>query len=125
VICQGCAGAAAQRQCVDAPLRFAMSTAKAAFRDRLTDDHLVYASCICLCVHLVPSRRGLEAVDDADAVAGLRIRACVYGFALLDQAVVPTAITRPPETAMMTVVVARPYRAEPIAHRILCDDQRR
>lgn len=94
------------------------------FRELLAEDALVYAGYSAGACVLSPSLRGLELVDDADAVTR------VYGWppgwdglGLLPEALVPHYRSPGhPETAAMEQVVAR-YRAEGVAYRTLRDGQ--
>ena len=85
---------------------------------------LVYAGYSAGPCVLSPSLRGLELVDDADAVTGTYGSRPVWdGLALLDEAFVPHYRSPGhPETAAIELVVAR-YRAEGIAYRALRDGQ--
>lgn len=107
-------------------LRYALrrSGADTVFGDLLAADALVYAGYSAGPCALSPSLRGLELVDDADAVR--RIYGCepVWdGLGLLDEAFVPHYQSPGhPETAAMNGVVAR-YRAECVAYRTMRDGQ--
>jgi dipeptidase E len=107
-------------------LRYALhrSGGDAVFRDLLAEDALVYAGYSAGACILSPSLRGLEAVDDADAVTRLYGAEPVWdGLALLDEAFVPHYRSPGhPETAAIEGVVAR-YRAEGTAYRTLHDGQ--
>jgi dipeptidase E len=107
-------------------LRYALrrSGGDAVFRDLLAADALVYAGYSAGPCVLSPSLRGLELVDDADAVRRTYGSEPVWdGLALLDEAFVPHYQSPGhPETAAMNHVVAR-YRAEGIAYRTLRDGQ--
>jgi hypothetical protein len=72
----------------------------------------------------LPGLRGLELVDDAEAVTrAYGSRPVRGGLALLDEAFVPHYRSPGhPETAAIELVVAR-YRAEGIAYRALHDGQ--
>ncbi|HKA69082.1 MAG TPA: Type 1 glutamine amidotransferase-like domain-containing protein, partial [Actinomycetes bacterium] len=96
----------------------------AVFRDLLAEDALVYAGYSAGACILSPSLRGLEAVDDADAVTRLYGAEPVWdGLALLEEAFVPHYRSPDhPETAAIEDVVAR-YRAEGTAYRTLQDGQ--
>jgi dipeptidase E len=95
-----------------------------AFRDLLAADALVYAGYSAGPCVLCPSLRGMEAVDDADAVMRVYGAEPVWdGLGLLDEALVPHYRSPGhPETAAMEVVVAR-YRADGTAYRTLHDGQ--
>jgi dipeptidase E len=107
-------------------LRYALyrSGADAVFRELLAADALVYAGYSAGACVLSPSLRGLELVDDADAVTR------TYGspplwdsLALLAEAFVPHYRSPGhPETAAIERVVTR-YHAEGIAYRTLRDGQ--
>lgn len=107
-------------------LRYALrrSSGDAVFCDLLADDALVYAGYSAGACVLSPSLRGLEVVDDADAVARIYGAEPVWdGLALLEEAFVPHYRSPGhPETAAIERVVAR-YRAEGTAHRTLHDGQ--
>ena len=107
-------------------LRYALcrSGGDAVFRDLLAVDALVYAGYSAGPCVLSPSLRGLELVDDADAVRRMYGSEPVWdGLALLDEAFVPHYQSPGhPETAAMNHVVAR-YRAEGISYRTLRDGQ--
>lgn len=107
-------------------LRYALfrSGADAVFGDLLAADALVYAGYSAGPCVLSPSLRGLELVDDADAVRRIYGSEPVWdGLALLEEAFVPHYQSPGhPETAAMDRVVAR-YRAEGVAHRTLHDGQ--
>jgi dipeptidase E len=81
-------------------LRYALrrSGGDAVFRDLLAEDALVYAGYSAGACVLSPSLRGLEAVDDADAVARIYGAGPVWdGLALLGEAFVPALpVTGPP-----------------------------
>jgi dipeptidase E len=95
-----------------------------AFCDLLSADALVYAGYSAGPCVLSPSLRGLELVDDADAVPRTYGSPPVWeGLALLNEAFVPHYQSPGhPETAAMELVVAR-YRADGIAYRTLHDGQ--
>jgi dipeptidase E len=107
-------------------LRYALyrGGADTAFRELLAADALVYAGYSAGPCVLSPSLRGLELVDDADAVTRAYGSPPVWdGLALLDRAFVPHYRSPGhPETAAIERVVAR-YRAEGIAYRTLHDGQ--
>jgi dipeptidase E len=107
-------------------LRYALyrSGGDAAFRELLAADALVYAGYSAGCCVLSPSLRGLELVDDADAVTRSYGTEPVWdGLALLNEAFVPHYRSPGhPETAAIDRVVAR-YRAGGVAHRTLRDGQ--
>jgi dipeptidase E len=94
------------------------------FDELLAADALVYAGYSAGPCVLSPSLRGLELVDDVDAVTRTYGSRPVWdGLALLNEAFVPHY--RSPghsETAAIELVVAR-YRAEGIAYRSLHDGQ--
>jgi dipeptidase E len=94
------------------------------FRELLAGDELVYAGYSAGPCVLSPSLRGLELVDDADAVT--RAYGCAPmwdGLAVLAEAFVPHYRSpEHPETAAIERVVAR-YRADGVAHRTLRDGQ--
>jgi dipeptidase E len=107
-------------------LRYALdrSGADHALAELLAADALVYAGYSAGACVLSPSLRGLELVDDADAVTRAYGSPPVWaGLALLDEAFVPHYRSPGhPETAAIERVVAR-YRAEGVAHRTLHDGQ--
>ena len=107
-------------------LRYALyrSGADVMFQDLLAADSLVYAGYSAGPCVLSPSLRGLELVDDADAVTRVYGAPPVWeGLALLGEAFVPHyGSPGHPETAAMERVVTR-YRAEGIAYRTLRDGQ--
>ena len=107
-------------------LRYALyrSGAGAVFREMLAADSLVYAGYSAGACVLSPSLRGLELVDDADAVTrAYGARPVWDGLALLDEAFIPHYRSPGhPETAAIERVVAR-YRAEGVAYRTLHDGQ--
>jgi dipeptidase E len=107
-------------------LRYALyrSGADTAFGDLLAADALVYAGYSAGPCVLSPSLRGLELVDDADAVTRIYGSQPLWdGLALLHEAFVPHFQSPGhPETAAIELVVAR-YRAEGIAYRTLHDGQ--
>jgi dipeptidase E len=107
-------------------LRYALrrSGGDAVLRDLLAEDALVYAGYSAGACVLSPSLRGLEAVDDADAVPRIYGAEPVWdGLALLEEAFVPHFRSPGhPETAAIERVVAR-YRAEGTAYRTLHDGQ--
>jgi dipeptidase E len=94
------------------------------FRDLLARDALVYAGYSAGPCVLSPSLRGLEAVDDADAVSRIYGSEPVWdGLALLGEAFVPHYQSPGhPETSAIDLVVAR-YQAEGTAYRTLRDGQ--
>ena len=100
------------------------SGADTVFRDLLAADALVYAAYSAGACVLSPSLRGLELVDDADAVTrAYGARPMWDGLALLAEAFVPHYRSPGhPETAAIERVVTR-YRAEGIAYRTLHDGQ--
>lgn len=107
-------------------LRYALcrSGADDLFRELLAADGLVYAGYSAGACVLSPSLRGLELVDDADAVRRAYGSQPVWdGLALLHEAFVPHYRSPGhPETAAIEQVVSW-YRAEGIAYRILHDGQ--
>jgi dipeptidase E len=90
----------------------------------LAADALVYAGYSAGPCVLSPSLRGLELVDDVDAVTRTYgSRPLWDGLALLDEAFVPHYRSPGhPETAAIELVVAR-YRAEGVAYRTVHDGQ--
>jgi len=107
-------------------LRYALyrSGADVVFRELLAADALIYAGYSAGPCVLSPSLRGLELVDDADAVTRIYGTQPLWdGLALLREAFVPHFQSPGhPETAAIELVVAR-YRAEGIAYRTLHDGQ--
>ena len=107
-------------------LRYALrrSGGDAAFRDLLAHDALVYAGYSAGPCVLSPSLRGLEAVDDADAVMRIYGSEPVWeGLALLDKAFVPHYHSPGhPETTALGIVAGK-YRAEGVPHLTLQDGQ--
>ena len=107
-------------------LRYALyrSGADNVFRELLAANALVYAGYSAGACVLSPSLRGLELVDDADAVARTHGSQPLWdGLALLPEALVPHYRSPGrPETAAIERVVTR-YRAEGIAYRTLHDGQ--
>jgi dipeptidase E len=107
-------------------LRYALhrSGADTLFRNLLAADALVYAGYSAGPCVLSPSLRGLELVDDAEAVMRTYGSPPVWdGLGLLREAFVPHYHSPGhPETAAMERVVAR-YRAEGVAYRTLRDGQ--
>jgi len=107
-------------------LRYALhrSGADDLFRELLAADALVYAGYSAGACVLSPSLRGLELVDDADAVRRAYGSPPVWdGLALLTEAFVPHYRSpEHPETAAIEQVVTR-YRAEGTAYRTLHDGQ--
>jgi len=107
-------------------LRYALdrSGADTVFRELLAADALVYAGYSAGGCVLSPSLRGLELVDDADAVTRIYGSPPPWdGLGLLGEAFVPHYRSPGhPETAAIERVVTR-YRAEGIAHRTLHDGQ--
>jgi dipeptidase E len=103
-------------------LRYALY--RIVFRELLAADALVYAGYSAGACVLSPSLRGLELVDDADAVTRTYSSLPLWdGLALLDEAFVPHYRSPGhPETAAVERVVTR-YRAEGIAYRALHDGQ--
>jgi len=107
-------------------LRYALyrSGADTVFRDLLAANALVYAGYSAGACVLSPSLRGLELVDDADAVPRTYGSPPLWdGLALLHEAFVPHYRSPGhPETAAIERVVTR-YRAEGIPYRTLHDGQ--
>jgi dipeptidase E len=107
-------------------LRYALyrSGAATVFRELLAANALVYAGYSAGACVLSPSLRGLELVDDADAVTRIHGSQPLWdGLALLPEALVPHYRSPGhPETAAIERVVTR-YRAEGIAYRALHDGQ--
>jgi dipeptidase E len=107
-------------------LRYALhrSGADTVFRELLAADALVYAGYSAGACVLSPSLRGLELVDDAEAVTRAYGSPPLWdGLALLEEAFVPHYRSPGhPETAAIERVVTR-YRAEGIAYRTLHDGQ--
>ena len=107
-------------------LRYALrrSGGDTVFRDLLASDALVYAGYSAGPCVLSPSLRGLEAVDDADAVMRSYGAEPVWeGLAVLDQAFVPHYRSPGhPETTAVGLV-AEKYRAEGVPHLTLQDGQ--
>jgi dipeptidase E len=107
-------------------LRYALrrSGGDTIFRGLLAEDALVYAGYSAGPCVLSPSLRGLEAVDDADAVTRIYGSQPVWdGLVLLDEAFVPHYQSPGhPETAAIGQVAER-YRAAGIPHRTLRDGQ--
>jgi dipeptidase E len=107
-------------------LRYALSRSGAdeAFHDLLAADALVYAGYSAGPCVLARSLRGLDVVDDADAVTRIYGAEPMWdGLGLLNEALVPHYRSpEHPESAAMEVIVAR-YRAEGVAYRTLHDGQ--
>ena len=107
-------------------LRYALyrSGADTVFGALLAADALVYAGYSAGGCVLSPSLRGLELVDDADAVTRAYGSPPLWdGLALLHEAFVPHYRSPGhPETAAIERVVTR-YRAEGTAYRALHDGQ--
>ncbi len=107
-------------------LRYALdrSGGDTVFRELLAADALVYAGYSAGACVLSPSLRGLELVDDADAVTRAYGSPPLWdGLAVLDEAFVPHYRSPGhPETAAIERVVTW-YRAEGIAYRALRDGQ--
>jgi dipeptidase E len=109
-----CAGAT----CSCSARALCRSGADTVFRDLLAADELVYAGyspgpCVAS-----PSLRGLELVDDADAV--MRVCGCAplwEGLALLAEAFVQHYWSVHPETAAIELVVAR-HGVEGVAYTL-------
>lgn len=107
-------------------LRYALarSGGDGVFRDLLAQDALVYAGYSAGPCVLSPSLRGLEAVDDAEAVPRIYGAEPVWdGLAVLDEAFVPH-VESPghPESAGLGRVAER-YRVQGVSHRTLRDGQ--
>jgi dipeptidase E len=100
------------------------SGADTVFRELLAANALVYAGYSAGGCVLSPSLRGLELVDDADAVTRTYASPPLWdGLALLHEAFVPHYRSPGhPETAAIERVVTR-YRADRIAYRALHDGQ--
>ena len=94
------------------------------FGDLLASDALVYAGYSAGPCVLSPSLRGLEGVDDADAVTRIYGTEPLWeGLALLDRAFVPHYRSPGhPETAALGLVADK-YRAEGVPHLTLRDGQ--
>ena len=107
-------------------LRYTLSRSggDAVFRELLAADAMVYAGYSAGACVLSPSLRGLELVDDADAVTRAYGSPPVWdGLGLLREAFVPHYRSPGhPETAAIEKVVTR-YRAEGVAYRTLHDGQ--
>jgi dipeptidase E len=107
-------------------LRYALRRSRGdkVFRELLAADALVYAGYSAGPCVLSPTLRGLELVDDADAVMRIyRSQPVWNGLALLNEAFVPHyRSSGHPETGAMERVVAR-YRAEGTPYRTLRDGQ--
>lgn len=107
-------------------LRYALyrSGADIVFRELLAANALVYAGYSAGACVLSPSLRGLELVDDADAVTRAYGSPPLWdGLALLHEAFVPHYRSPGhPETDAIERVVTR-YRAEGTAYRTLHDGQ--
>jgi dipeptidase E len=107
-------------------LRYALrrSGGDAVFPDLLAQDSLVYAGYSAGPCVLSPSLRGLEAVDDADAVRRSYGAEPVWeGLAVLDKAFVPHYRSPGhPETTAVGLV-AEKYRAEGVPYLTLQDGQ--
>jgi dipeptidase E len=107
-------------------LRYALyrSGADIVFRELLAANALVYAGYSAGACVLSPSLRGLELVDDADAVTRAYGSPPLWdGLALLHEAFVPHYRSPGhPETDAIERVVSR-YRAEGTAYRTLHDGQ--
>lgn len=92
-------------------LRYALrrSGGDTAFRDLLAQDALVYAGYSAGPCVLSPSLRGLEAVDDADAVMRIHRAGPVWeGLAVLDKALVPHYRSPGhPETAALSLIAGK------------------
>jgi dipeptidase E len=103
---------------------FDRSGADELFRELLAADALVYAGYSAGACVLSPSLRGLELVDDTEAVMRAYGSSPLWdGLALLHEAFVPHYRSPGhPETAAIEDVVTR-YRAEGIAYRTLHDGQ--
>lgn len=107
-------------------LRYALSRSGAdkVLGALLAADALVYAGYSAGACVLAPSLRGLELVDDPDAVERVYGSPPVWdGLAVLPEAFVPHYQSPGhPEAAAIELVVAR-YRADGVAHRTLHDGQ--
>lgn len=107
-------------------LRYALarSGGDAVFRDLLAQDSLVYAGYSAGPCVLSPSLRGLETIDDADAVRRLYGAEPVWdGLALLEEAFVPHYQSPGHLESAAIDLLAERYRAEGISHRTLRDGQ--
>jgi dipeptidase E len=107
-------------------LRYALmlSGGDGVFRDLLARDALVYAGYSAGPCVLSPSLRGLEAVDDAEAVTRIYGAEPVWdGLAVLDEAFVPHYQSPGhPESSGLDRVAER-YRADGVPHRTMRDGQ--
>ena len=107
-------------------LRYALrrSGGDTVLRDLLAQDALVYAGYSAGPCVLSPSLRGLEAVDDADAVMRIYRADPVWeGPAVRDKALVPHYRSPGhPETKALGLVADK-YRAEGVPHLTLQDGQ--
>jgi dipeptidase E len=107
-------------------LRYALmlSGGDRVFRDLLARDALVYAGYSAGPCVLSPSLRGLEAVDDAEAVTRIYGAEPVWdGLAVLDEAFVPHYQSPGhPESSGLDRVAER-YRADGVPHRTMRDGQ--
>ena len=94
------------------------------FRELLASDALVYAGYSAGPCVLSPSLRGLELVDDPDAVTRIHGAPPVWhGLALLGEAFVPHYRSPGyPETAAIELVMAQ-YQAEGVPYSMLHDGQ--
>ncbi len=107
-------------------LRYALrrSGGDTVFRDLLAQDALVYAGYSAGPCALSPSLRGLEAVDDADAVMRIYRSEPVWeGLAVLDKAFVPHYRSPGHPETTAAGLVAEKYRAEGVPHIALQDGQ--
>lgn len=94
------------------------------FRELLDRDALVYAGYSAGPCALSPSLRGLEAVDDPEAVR--RVHGCepVWdGLGVLDEAFVPHYESPDHPESEATLTVVRRYRADGVPFRTLRDGQ--
>jgi dipeptidase E len=107
-------------------LRYALhrSGGDVVFRELLASDALVYGGYSAGCCVLAPSLRGIEAVDDAEAVARVYGSAPLWdGLAVIDEAIVPHYRSPGHLESAAIELVAQRYRAEGVPHRTLRDGQ--
>jgi dipeptidase E len=92
--------------------------------DALRRDALVYAGYSAGPCVLAPSLRGLEAIDDADAVPRVYGAGPIWtGLSVLDYSIVPHYRSPDHPESAACDTVARRYRAAGIPHRTLRDGQ--